>query len=67
METKLTNECRLINLVAVDWYGESEFWAALGKVILSVGLIVFTFIVMLGGNPLHDRFGFRYGPGMLCH
>jgi len=21
---------------------------------------VFTFVVMLGGNPLHDRFGFRY-------
>ena len=51
---------RLINLLAVEWYGESEFWAALGKVLLSVGLIVFTFVVMLGGNPIHDRFGFRY-------
>ncbi|KAI1805067.1 amino acid permease/ SLC12A domain-containing protein [Daldinia bambusicola] len=50
----------LINLLAVEWYGESEFWAALGKVLLIVGLIIFTFIVMLGGNPLHDRFGFRY-------
>lgn len=50
----------LINLLAVKWYGESEFWAALGKVLLIIGLIVFTFIVMLGGNPQHDRFGFRY-------
>ncbi|KAI2620896.1 amino acid permease/ SLC12A domain-containing protein [Hypomontagnella submonticulosa] len=50
----------LINLLAVKWYGETEFWAALGKVLLIVGLIVFTFIVMVGGNPLHDRFGFRY-------
>ncbi|ORY70974.1 amino acid permease/ SLC12A domain-containing protein [Pseudomassariella vexata] len=50
----------LINVLAVQWYGESEFWAALGKVILIVGLIIFTFIVMLGGNPQHDRFGFRY-------
>ncbi|KAJ2897139.1 amino acid permease [Zalerion maritima] len=50
----------LINVMAVKWYGESEFWAALGKVFLIVGLIIFTFIVMLGGNPLHDRFGFRY-------
>lgn len=50
----------LINLLAVHWYGESEFWAALGKVLLIVALIIFTFITMLGGNPLHDRFGFRY-------
>lgn len=39
----------LINVLAVKWYGESEFWAALGKVLLIVGLIVFTFVVMLGG------------------
>lgn len=50
----------LINILAVEWYGESEFWAALGKFMLIVGLILFTFVVMLGGNPLHDRFGFRY-------
>ncbi|XXG99668.1 hypothetical protein Hte_006009 [Hypoxylon texense] len=50
----------LINVLAVEWYGETEFWAALGKVLLIVGLIIFTFIVMLGGNPKHDRFGFRY-------
>ncbi|KAI7331033.1 amino acid permease [Hortaea werneckii] len=50
----------LINLLAVKWYGETEFWAALGKVLLIVGLIIFTFITMLGGNPLGDRFGFRY-------
>ncbi|KAK6005372.1 hypothetical protein QM012_008151 [Aureobasidium pullulans] len=50
----------LINVLTVEWYGETEFWAALGKVLLIVGLIIFTFIVMLGGNPLGDRFGFRY-------
>ncbi|KAL4889713.1 general amino acid permease [Aspergillus ambiguus] len=50
----------VLNVFAVKWYGESEFWLALGKVLLSVGLIFFTFIVMLGGNPLGDRFGFRY-------
>ncbi|KAL0563716.1 general amino acid permease agp2, partial [Marasmius crinis-equi] len=38
---------------------EAEFWLALGKVILAVGLIFFTFVVMVGGNPLHDVFGFR--------
>lgn len=50
----------LINVMAVQWYGETEFWAALGKVILTVALLLFTFIVMLGGNPLGDRFGFRH-------
>ncbi len=32
----------------------------MGKVLLIIGLILFTFISMLGGNPLHDRYGFRY-------
>ncbi|KAL2024597.1 hypothetical protein VTK56DRAFT_7640 [Thermocarpiscus australiensis] len=50
----------LINVLAVKWYGEVEFWAALGKVLLIVALLVFTFVAMLGGNPLGDRFGFRY-------
>ncbi|CCC05041.1 hypothetical protein SMACR_07364 [Sordaria macrospora] len=50
----------LVNLLAVKWYGETEFWAALGKFLLIVGLLIFTFIVMVGGNPLGDRFGFRY-------
>ncbi|KAF2745128.1 hypothetical protein M011DRAFT_149509 [Sporormia fimetaria CBS 119925] len=50
----------LINVMAVKWYGETEFWAALGKVLLIIGLIIFTFISMLGGNPEGDRYGFRY-------
>ncbi|KAG5998988.1 hypothetical protein E4U54_002094, partial [Claviceps lovelessii] len=49
-----------INLVAVEYYGETEFWAAIGKVVLIVGLIVFTLVAMLGGNPQADRFGFRF-------
>ncbi|KAF4460826.1 amino acid permease [Fusarium albosuccineum] len=50
----------VINVLAVQWYGETEFWAALGKVLLIVGLIIFTFIVMVGGNPQKDAFGFTY-------
>lgn len=49
-----------VNLFAVKWYGESEFWLALGKVTLIIGLIAYTFITMVGGNPQHDRYGFRY-------
>lgn len=55
----LTNSSSLVNLLAVKWYGEVEFWAAIGKVLLIVALLFFTLVVMLGGNPLHDRFGFR--------
>ncbi|KAF9469326.1 amino acid permease-domain-containing protein [Collybia nuda] len=49
----------LLNLFAVQFYGESEFWLSLGKVLLATGLIVFTFVTMVGGNPLHDAYGFR--------
>ncbi|KAI4609043.1 hypothetical protein J4E89_007486 [Alternaria sp. Ai002NY15] len=50
----------VINMMAVKWYGETEFWAAIGKVLLIIGLLIFTFISMLGGNPEKDRYGFRY-------
>ncbi|KAK4660977.1 General amino acid permease AGP2 [Podospora pseudocomata] len=50
----------LINVLAVQWYGEVEFWAALGKVLLIIALLIFTVVVMCGGNPTGDRFGFRY-------
>ncbi|CAK5277619.1 unnamed protein product [Mycena citricolor] len=49
----------LLNVFAVGYYGEAEFWLSVGKVILAVGLIAFTFITMIGGNPLHDTYGFR--------
>lgn len=49
-----------INVFGVAIYGEVEFWLSLGKVILAIGLILFTFITMVGGNPKHDAFGFRY-------
>ncbi|KAF8695440.1 hypothetical protein AX14_001820 [Amanita brunnescens Koide BX004] len=50
----------LLNLAPVRYYGESEYWLALGKVILATGLILFTFVTMVGGNPLHDAYGFRF-------
>ncbi|KAJ0382938.1 hypothetical protein COL922a_011495 [Colletotrichum nupharicola] len=50
----------VLNFVAVKFFGEAEFWLSLGKVILIVGLISYTFVVLVGGNPRHDTFGFRY-------
>ncbi|WVQ81984.1 hypothetical protein IAT38_004111 [Cryptococcus sp. DSM 104549] len=49
-----------LNVFHVKFYGESEFYFASLKVILIVALILMTFVVMLGGNPIHDRIGFRY-------
>lgn len=50
----------IINLFAVRWYGEAEFWLSSGKIILIFMLFAFTFITMVGGNPKHDAYGFRY-------
>ncbi|RTE80911.1 hypothetical protein BHE90_004622 [Fusarium euwallaceae] len=51
-----------INIYRADLFGEAECWRnhLPGKVLLALGLIIFTLVVMLGGNPLNDRFGFRY-------
>ena len=49
-----------INVLAVKAYGEAEFWLSGGKVILIFALFFFTFITMVGGNPEHDAYGFRY-------
>ncbi|KAJ7444891.1 general amino acid permease AGP2 [Mycena latifolia] len=43
----------------VENSSESEFWLAVGKVVLAVGLMSFTFVTMIGGNPLRDTYGFR--------
>lgn len=57
----------LINVLGVRVYGETEFWLGLGKIVLAVGLILYSFITMVGGNPQHDVYGFRYwvDPGVM--
>ena len=50
----------LLNILAVEAYGESDFWLSGGKVILIFMLFSFTFVTMVGGNPKHDAYGFRY-------
>ena len=49
-----------INLFGVKFFGEFEFWLSSFKVVVIVGLILLSFILMLGGGPDHDRKGFRY-------
>ncbi|KAF2837268.1 hypothetical protein M501DRAFT_995843 [Patellaria atrata CBS 101060] len=50
----------IINIFVVKLYGEAEFWLASGKLLLIFILTFFTFITMVGGNPKHDAYGFRY-------
>ncbi|KAJ7156024.1 dicarbixylic amino acid permease [Mycena crocata] len=50
----------LINLLGVRVFGEMEFWFSSLKVISLVGLLLMGIIIDLGGNPKHDRIGFRY-------
>ncbi|KAI0695928.1 dicarbixylic amino acid permease [Cytidiella melzeri] len=50
----------VVNLLGVRVFGELEFWFSSIKVITLIGLILMGIIIDLGGNPRHDRIGFRY-------
>ncbi|KAK4503418.1 hypothetical protein PRZ48_004333 [Zasmidium cellare] len=50
----------VLNIVSVRYFGVAEFYLSIFKVILILMCLAFTFVTMLGGNPLHDRYGFRY-------
>jgi amino acid transporter len=49
-----------LNVFSVRYFGVSEFYFSIFKVLLVIGLFLFTFITMVGGNPIHDAYGFRY-------
>lgn len=53
-----------LNVATVNYYGESEFFLSIGKLILAIGLLFFTFITMVGGNPQHWAFGFTNFKGV---
>jgi len=50
----------IVNLLGVRVFGELEFWFSSIKVLTLIGLILMGIIIDLGGNPKHDRIGFRY-------
>ncbi|KAI2471082.1 amino acid permease/ SLC12A domain-containing protein [Annulohypoxylon bovei var. microspora] len=50
----------IINVLAVQYFGEAEFWLSSGKILLICILYMFTLVTMCGGNPQHDAYGFRY-------
>ncbi|KAJ7046731.1 dicarbixylic amino acid permease [Mycena alexandri] len=49
-----------VNLLGVRVFGEMEFWFSSIKVLSLIGLLLMGIIIDLGGNPKHDRIGFRY-------
>ncbi|PLB46228.1 hypothetical protein P170DRAFT_467331 [Aspergillus steynii IBT 23096] len=51
---------RLLNILTVRYFGISEFYLSIFKIFLMLGLIMYTFVTMVGGNPRHDVYGFRY-------
>lgn len=60
MVSHILTDTSVLNAFTVRWYGEAEFWLASGKVLLILIVFLFTFITMVGGNPKHDAYGFRY-------
>lgn len=50
----------VINYFGVEFFGEFEFWLSLFKIIILIGIILFSLCIVLGGGPDHDRRGFRY-------
>jgi len=49
-----------LNLFAVDFFGEAEFWFASIKFITLLGLIILGVVIFFGGAPDEGRLGFRY-------
>ena len=50
----------LLNIFAVEIFGEAEFWFGSIKLISILGLIILGVVLFFGGGPNHDRLGFRY-------
>ncbi|KAH7316635.1 amino acid permease/ SLC12A domain-containing protein, partial [Stachybotrys elegans] len=51
----------ILNIVAVSWFGESEFWFASIKLITITGLIILGICIFFGAGPAQDGvLGFRY-------
>ncbi|KAH6619353.1 amino acid permease/ SLC12A domain-containing protein [Chaetomium sp. MPI-SDFR-AT-0129] len=52
--------CLLLNIIAVEVFGEAEFWFASIKFITITGLIILGIVIMAGGVPEGGATGFRY-------
>ncbi|KAL3459371.1 amino acid permease/ SLC12A domain-containing protein [Aspergillus heterothallicus] len=50
----------VLNGLTVKYFGISEFYMSIFKIFLMLGLMMYTFVTMVGGNPDKDPYGFRY-------
>ncbi|KAK8042895.1 proline-specific permease [Apiospora phragmitis] len=50
----------ILNIIAVEVFGEAEFWFASIKLITIVGLVILGIVLMCGGGPTHEALGFKY-------
>lgn len=50
----------ILNIIAVAFFGEAEFWFASIKLITITGLIIVSIVIFFGGAPDKGRLGFRY-------
>ncbi|KAI1826283.1 amino-acid permease inda1 [Xylaria intraflava] len=48
-----------LNIVAVSWFGEAEFWFASIKLITIIGIIILSIVLFFGGGPDHDPLYFK--------
>lgn len=49
-----------INYFGIRFFGEFEFWLSSFKVIVILGIILFSLVIACGGGPDEDVRGFRY-------
>ena len=52
--------CLILNIIAVEVFGEAEFWFASIKFITIIGLIIVGIVIMAGGAPQGGAIGFHY-------
>ncbi|KAK4175830.1 amino acid permease/ SLC12A domain-containing protein [Triangularia setosa] len=50
--------CLALNIIAVEVFGEAEFWFASIKLITILGLIIMGIVIMAGGAPNGEAIGF---------
>ncbi|KAL7796013.1 amino acid permease/ SLC12A domain-containing protein [Trichoderma ceciliae] len=50
----------IVNYLGIELFGELEFWLSSFKVIIIVGIIIFSLVIACGGGPNGDAPGFRY-------
>jgi amino acid transporter len=52
--------CLALNIIAVEVFGEAEFWFASIKLITIIGLVIMGIVIMAGGAPEGGAVGFKY-------